>query len=554
MNWKKAGVVFLIAIYLLILVFRIGGNNFVVSVNDNLAIPLALGVTLLALLMWRQPVVGDQNRLLWLGLTVGWLFWTIAEFWWGFASLLGQNVPYPSWADFFWLVGYIPMFVALLTRVRRLPQRISSMQTAGILASILVSLGATIFFVLIPIIRENDPAAVLESILNILYPVVDLVLLILVFQILFVYQQGMYGRAWGWLSAGFLLHSLSNLLFSFTTTANLYNPGGQVNLLFNILVDVPYNLGYLFWLIGLFIVRDVQLIHRAYPVTDDAGTLNLIPNTHILVFTKADDTVVNVSRNFTVVFPIETVDGKSIKEILGIPPDEAESLLRTLKANKLLKEKDIFVTSRWGQKQAWVSGVIVNDPQEEYSGVILLLRMYHEDYSLDGYLTDYQRGEVNSLLSVTGTRQKVEEDIKQLLLQYYLAFIKRFYNRMLAEGGGIMADAFLTELQSVASQHGWQVAIHPESLLDLTTLTLSRTQTALPTLFDAARQFVARITNDATTEQIVQDVRLQFSEPILKNISHFERADLLFYLQESGEPLPNTGVSHTQLIQANKHP
>ncbi len=167
-NWNQNLVIFSVSVYILINIFQIGGDAFVINLNNNLTNLLAVGVVLLAFILLRGSAVGVQNRLLWLGLTIGWTLWTIAEFWWAIAAMIGQEVPYPSWADFFWLVGYVPMYIALWERLRPLPRNFSSLQMTGIRASILITLGFTIFFVFIPILQNSDPSAVLESALNIL--------------------------------------------------------------------------------------------------------------------------------------------------------------------------------------------------------------------------------------------------------------------------------------------------------------------------------------------------------------------------------------------------
>ena len=52
---------------------------------------------------------GRTNRLLWGGLLAGWALWVIAEILWVVYGNLYQEIPYPSPADFFWLIGYVPM-------------------------------------------------------------------------------------------------------------------------------------------------------------------------------------------------------------------------------------------------------------------------------------------------------------------------------------------------------------------------------------------------------------------------------------------------------------
>src|SRR5688572_20576685 len=111
-SWKKLFVSFFVVIYIAINFFRIGGDSFVINLNYLIVLPLVLGVTILAFRVWGQTKAGNSSRPLWLGLAIGWGMWAIAELWWAIAAAIGHEVPYPSWADFFWLLGYIPIYFA----------------------------------------------------------------------------------------------------------------------------------------------------------------------------------------------------------------------------------------------------------------------------------------------------------------------------------------------------------------------------------------------------------------------------------------------------------
>jgi hypothetical protein len=255
---------------------------------------------------------------------------------------------------------------------------------------------------------------------------------------------------------------------------------------------------------------------------DKAASLSLVPNTHLVILTKGDDTVINVSNNYSRLFPLETINGKTISEVLGLSPRDTDALLKDIKEHSILKERAVLVDSRFGQQQAWVSGISVISPQREYSGSTILVRLFSEVPTLDELLTDHQQKMVWSLLSKTGTKDKEDEEIKQLLSNYYMAFFKVFYNRILAEGGGILADAFLSELQSVAEQHDWHVDILPDHTLDVSKLSLSKTKEAMPVIFETAKQFVAKLIDQATANTIEKNVSSRFDETTLQNIAHFE--------------------------------
>lgn len=520
--WKQIVVSVLIFIYIAINLFSIGGDPFIINLNNFIVVPFALGTTFLSFILWRQIKTGSLNSFLWLGLTIGWAMWTIAELWWAIASLIGQEVPYPSWADFFWLAGYIPMYFALWRRLSLLPKVSNSTQRTALWVLSLAILGFAISFIFLPIILQSDPSVIVESVISLLYPLADTILLIFVLRLLFSYQQGKYGQAWKWIASGFILCALGDLLFAYANTINMYYPEQKVNLLSTIGVDVPYNLSYFVWIVGLFLLQN--LLKTYQPVLGDVKKLTLVPNIHLLVFLKGDDTVMDVSRNYEKVFPVNVATGKTLQEVLGIPPEDAYIILKDSKANKIFKERKFLANTRLGREEIWVSGMEIFDPQGEHSGVYLLLRMLGKDYSLDQLLTDHEKAMVSLLLRKTGTKQKEEEEIKQLLANYYRAYLQALYNRVIAEGGGIMADGFINKLQLVSKHHEWQIEVQPDNPLDVSALSLPVTQEALPVLLETAKQSVIEITDASTVNMIVQDVRSKFDEFTLENISHFESA------------------------------
>jgi hypothetical protein len=514
-SWKQILFAILIVAYVAISVFSPLGrylNNYIVPL-------LALGNTLVAFSLTRR-VGGGKKLLLWWGFVVGWGLWTISEFWWSFVSLTGREVPFPSWVDITWLLGYLPIYLALWLRIRSMPKISNSTQRITVLSLGLLVSGLTLVFVVNPIAQNNDPTAIVASALNIFYPLADFVLLLLALWAMFSYEQGLYGLPWRWISAGFLFITASDLFFSYATTINLYYPDGQVNLLSTLGVDVPYTLGYLFIFIGFLGMRSLIKSHR--PPVETQKPLPLVPDTHILILTDGDNRIIHVSNNFSHVFSKETVQKLYFFEALGISPTDNEVIMRRIKSNKILSEQAVLVKTGTETRNALVSGIVEVDSEGKRSGVNLLLRMFTQDNSLDALLTDYEKGVVRHLSKDTGVKEIEEKEIKQLLLDYYAAYFGAFYSHVFAEGGSFMADSFLSDLQSVAKQNNWQVEIGAESLLDASALPLSELGKALPVLFEIANQFVSSVTDAESANMIVQNVRSRFGDAALKNVSLFE--------------------------------
>lgn len=152
-----AVIVILEALYVIINIFVLGGDEFVFKLNSFMVSPLAALTAILATHLWRQMKSGAQSRILWGGLFLGWLCWAIAESLWAAYSLAGED-PYPSWADLFFLAGYVPLSFGFISRLRRLPRKPEITHQLVIWLISLFVISVTTFFILIPIIQEYDPA------------------------------------------------------------------------------------------------------------------------------------------------------------------------------------------------------------------------------------------------------------------------------------------------------------------------------------------------------------------------------------------------------------
>jgi hypothetical protein len=92
-----------------------------------------------------------------------------------------------------------------------------------------------------------------------------------------------------------------------------------------------------------------------------------------------------------------------------------------------------------------VSGTAIFSPAGEYSGQNLLLRtLVESDYTIDDKLTGYQKSIVNYLMQICGDNEETE--IKELLMDYYLAYLKQLYNFVYRTGGGHLGLLFLETL------------------------------------------------------------------------------------------------------------
>lgn len=522
--WERAAILVLIATYVAINLFPIGTGSFVINLNNFLTVPLALGTVLLAWLIGTQTKSANQQAL-WIGLAIGWTMWATAEIWWAIATLIKREIPYPSGADFLWLAGYPFMYFALWKRLRSLPK--ASNTTSKIIAWSLLAvlIGLTISLIFWPIISQTGSVTFLgENAIALSYPLLDIILMVLVIRLMFTYQQGRYGQSWQWIAGGCCLFALADLLYSYAIANNLYYPEHQPNLMSTLGVDVPYNFSYLTWVVGLLQLRHLLIVHQ--PADWKGCTLTPFPNTHLLVFTRGDDTVINVSRNYWQVYPAGSVMGKSLSEVLGLSPGDGDFILQEIKSKGVLEEKSFQarVGSDQDLKELLISGVAVLNPPDEYAGATLLIRLRSGSPSPDHLLREHEKKVLNYLLSRTNTGIKEQRELAQLLTEYYQAHLTAFYNRVLAEGGGIFADAFIAELQRAAQTKVWQMDLHP-IMVDVSGLSLPEIQKVLYTLFETGRQFLAETIGEENTGVLIAEIEAGLDQVSLEVISPFVRKE-----------------------------
>lgn len=507
--WLKFAIPALALAYVTINVFQIGGSQFIFSLNNALPAPLSAMVAIFALLVGRR-IADLPNRRLWLGLSAGFLCWGVAEVLWAVLALIRQKPPYPSIADFFWFAGYLIMYVVIGARWKALPKVAgrSSRWKIWLWIFSFLSVFWSLYFVLLPAVRAATPEAFLESAVSITYILASLVLLVLSLRLLSAVQAGVYGRVWLWISLGFVLFAVANLLYARTFAADTYQYHlDELNWINTLAPDVSYTLSYLLILLGISIMWGLVTSFR--PTMEVRTNLVPIPNAHLLVFVKGDDTIIGVSRNYYPVYQGMDARGKTLSEALGLSPDEEAHALREIKSNGILRERPFLSVTPTGQREVRISGIRVQNPQGEYAGATFLVRLYAEDPSLDQLLTSEQKGTVQYVSSKTGVKEREEEEARGFLTEYCRAHLTAFYDRIYAEGGGVLADAFLSELQMRVEAQGWRVRILPDRL-ELGTLSLSETQQVCGVILETGRQILNRLIGTLSTDALLNQIHAGF--------------------------------------------
>jgi hypothetical protein len=527
-NRQFKGIAITIAIVILVFVtiniFVVGGDLFIYTLNSSLNSPLAIIITISAFSVWRLMSAEKHNRFLWSGILIGWALWALAETIWAIYSILGQEVPYPSVADFFWIIGYIPMGIGLITRIRTMPTKPTRSQNMLIWWVSAITILITIFFIFIPIIQSFDPQRLIENILNFVYPLADLFLVIIVWRLFFTYEEGDYGFTWRLLTLGFMFMTVADFIFTYTTWQGLYYPDMTANVISRLGVDVPYTTSYLLWLAGIHALRILLMKKEEYPITS-AGRVRLVRTYgHILIYTKNDDTVIDISPNFNRFFEDANVKGKSLAEALTISEQDGRVILEKLRKEGRVTDLPLQIRDRSGALQEIrLTGLAVNDHKNEYGGGNLLLRMRVADPTFDEALRRESRSMAKYLLEQSGSSDKAE--IGQFLSDYYLAYIKSLLDLAFHQGGDVMSQALLDQLLETAKKHRWQMQFNSQTVLDSTKYSLGVLREALPVLLETAKRFVSDITDPAIVEARMQEISSRFSESVRRDIAIYEKAE-----------------------------
>ena len=187
-----------------------------------------VGLSAVAAIVVGIRVRSPSSPLAWYLLALGLFSFVIGDSILSFLeSVLGEEPPFPSIADAFYLAGYPVLAAGLALMIRRhAPGREwSSLIDALIITAVASMLSWT--FLMAP--YANDPElSLLESLVSIAYPLGDILLAVVLVRLLFV--QGKRLPAYTLLSIGVALLMLTDTVYAAMTLADTYQTGSPVDL------------------------------------------------------------------------------------------------------------------------------------------------------------------------------------------------------------------------------------------------------------------------------------------------------------------------------------
>jgi hypothetical protein len=126
---------------------------------------------------------------------------------------------------------------------------------------------------------------------------------------------------------------------------------------------------------------------------------------------------------------------------------------------------------------------------------------------------------VSHLRKISGSSER--DQIRKLILDYHLAYLRQLYNLAFRTGGAQLGLAFFEHLKQIDSDHQWQLQLHPETLVQNGDYQLALLREALPLLLEDAKTFVSQLTDPTTVEAEMQLVYSQFNEAVHRNVEFY---------------------------------
>lgn len=213
------------------LALQVGGADvsFSVSVWTYAVVPAASGFVLAwAAIRGRRP-----GWLAWTLIGLGVLAWGIGEIIWVYYSgLLEVEVPYPGWADVFYVGAYPLVFagVLMLPHVHARKWERARLSLDALAGTVAISALMWTFYLKDAIYLDSE-AGLLENFINLAYPVGDLILLVGLLVLATRRSQYQFDGRLLMLALATFLTTVADIAYVFQVEAGTYVDGGRLDAL-----------------------------------------------------------------------------------------------------------------------------------------------------------------------------------------------------------------------------------------------------------------------------------------------------------------------------------
>jgi hypothetical protein len=197
----------------------------------DLMFALASGIcAILAFLVIRKWGFRGKFGIVHLGLFLGVFLWFLGNATWVvYEAFLQTKIPYPSLADVFYFVAYIPATIGVVQFLWTFRSGFKRQWSLTALSVGLIFLGLTCVFLIGPLTMSAENS--LAKIFDVAYPVLDSMLVILALFMFFTFKGGKMAGSWVWISLGVILTAMGGIMFSLGTLQGWYYSGHPVELI-----------------------------------------------------------------------------------------------------------------------------------------------------------------------------------------------------------------------------------------------------------------------------------------------------------------------------------
>ena len=210
--------------------FWLQSSEFLVPVTDYVFVLASGGCSIFAFLVMRKWGFKGKFGIVYLGLFLGIFLWFLGDSGWAiYETVLQVEIPYPSFADVFYLGGYVPIAIGIVQFLWTFRAGLKRQQTFVALGVGLLFLGLTYAFLIGPLVVSTEDF--LTKSFDVAYPVLDSMLVVLTVFMFFVFRGGKMAGAWIWISLGLLLTALADITFSLGSLQGWYYSGHPIDLI-----------------------------------------------------------------------------------------------------------------------------------------------------------------------------------------------------------------------------------------------------------------------------------------------------------------------------------
>lgn len=498
-------------IFSVVNLFVIGGDSFVIALGDVAPIILSILTFTTVIILWRTFAPGTASRKLWAWFMVGWGLWAIGEILYVVLGYILDEIPYPSLADIAYIVGTIFLIIGLILRLRQNLRELSTTQKLVYWLLALGTVAAVYFLVLQPIVADVAEYGLLMTALNAFYPISDLILFLLGLRLIFDYTgRGASSTGWLLVVIGFLLITIADLVYTYAVSYDLYFPNDQANLLSTLGSSIPYTLAYMFWLMGLY---RLQIKEEAVATDQSIPQPACVENAHIVFFVNRDLVIDEVSANAWVLQTGGMPNGSDFIKMMGLKAEDRQTIIGALSRDGNIADMPLEIrTVRNEIINAKLNALRLQDPQRNFIGALLVVRVLASSNEMDTKLTEYQQSIAKQVKVKSGSNE--DKQVCKFMADYYHPILLNLEKLAYQHGGAQQGLVFLENLNQRAAAENWGVKVTKEGVAYPET---DAPQTLMPRLtqwHNAAKEQLQRMVDVKVVDEATASLRAKYNDDV----------------------------------------